>query len=846
MKEKHIIYLVTLILAAGCAKEAFIPGSWQGLAGRAIRFSASMADPFETRTTYRHDGSFNEGDLMTIYRQYIGPDGVSFDAAGEAYRVYTLNTNYAAGTSLVLDSDWKPRVGALGSNLPGSTFVQTSADSLTWENGRTVRFRSFSRSNLAGAIAGSAKSRGSYYPDYSISEWVTVSGPTIDVPMRLKHQGCRLGFIAKAGNELSSAVICLDAEDYETEEQARAVKAVYEKMCMPSGVDIRQSLLRTLTREKYQATTDFSTIHEETDGMVYWGTLAPEAIASDVQRPVFGGNDGRLYMVTIPYDMSGGEHGGELLTLPPFTRFKIWLYDVNSGDNGGEDRVESSFHVFSLEDIKAAGSTEPLYPAGLELIPGYSYLFSVGYHYGHFTITPSDRFSWDEQDAEAGKQDSEAHTPQAGQPYHWWQQAIHDAIPRSISEIYKPEFHIETPEQFLELIRLVNGTAAGKMSGLTQVLDRSDNLFRWYRSEDVEDGQVKEGADSVSRAQAESEGYIFYDHYHPANADQAAYARIDYLQGPFSFFDQDLNRHFTIVLDADLDFFDWELTTVGAQATTPFRGVFEGNMHQLVNVNVKGGYLFGDCIEAAVRNLRIETVHDFKLMRSAKAGSKTGYGAYIVGVSVKAPSAGNPIAGSLRGNSYVVGCFYEGRATGALVGDADDLHLIGNMMAADGIPSGSGALLGAYADASKPFLAPQTGAKPTWGRFLVNYYDVTLSPGTTAVGGVADAYGPLEYIRGAHSYVLKAKNDNLLPDDVPFDKLSTPEMKEGFYGLAPWKAMNYAIWRYNQDGAVVSEPHNCLGHYVNDETGYAHTYPVFVSGEPDASSAAWNVLEQNN
>ena len=842
MKGKHIIISVlTLIVAAACAKETFLT-EWLG---RGVRFSATQSDPFATRATYRHDGSFNEGDIMTIYRQYMGGSG--FDADREAYRVYTLNTKYAAGTSLVLDSDWKPLPGALGSNLPGNTFTQTSADSLTWENGRTVRFRSFARSNLAGAIGGSARSKGSYYPDYSISEWVTVSGPTIDVPMRLKHQGCRVGFIPKAGNEFGSAVICLEDGDYDAPEEAEAVRAVYERMCMPSGVDIHHSLLRTLTKAKYEAMTDFSRIHEETEGMVSFGTLSPEEIASDVQRPVFCSNDGRLYMVTIPYDMSGAETGGELLTLPPFTRFRIWLYDVNSGDNGGSDAVESAFHIFSLSDILAPGSSEALYPDGLPLIPGYSYLFSVGYHYGHFTITPDDHFSWDEQDAEGGKRDDESHDPSANEPYHWWQQAIHDAIPKTISEIYKPEFHIGTPEQFLEMMHLVNGTAARKMSGLTQVLDRSDNLYRWYRSEDVENGQVRAGADSVSRAQAEEEGYIFYDHYHPANADQAAYARIDYLRGPFSFYDDDLDRHFTIVLDRDLDFCDWEITSVGAQASTPFRGVFEGNMHWLRNVHVDGGSLFGDCVQAAVRNLRIVSNHDFQLMRSARAGNKTGYGAYIVGVSIQAPSAGNPVAGSLQGNSYVVGCLYEGRAAGAMVGQADDLHMIGNMMAAGGIPSGSGALLGAYLPgAASAFLAPQTGSKPAWGRFMVNYYDITLSPGTTAVGGVADAYGPLEYIRGAHSYVLKAKNDNLLSDDVPFDKLGTPEMKEGFYGLAPWKAMNYAIWRYNQDGAVVSEPHNCLGHYENDAEGYAHTYPRLTEGAPGAACEGWNVLEQNN
>ena len=885
MKLKHYIYLMTLLLAAGCAKEELSPVR-QDLLGRRVNFSTSLAEAFETRTTYRHDGSFNEGDIMTIYRQYINPDGVTFNATDEAYRVYELNTKYATGTSLVLDTDWRPRVGAKGSNLPGSTFTQTAADSLTWENGKTVRFRSWSRSNLAGAIAGSS-SRSRYYPDYCVSEWVTVSGPTIDVPMTLKHQGSRIGITAKAGNELSSAVICLDAADYmwadnstdaahdassseggktleEAEAQAAAVQAVYEKMCMPSGVDIHHSLLRGMTKAKYASeATDFRTIHADTDGIVSFGTLSPEEIASDVQRPVFCSNDGRLYMISIPYDMSTSAQGGELLTLPPFTRFKIWLYDVNGGDNDGSDSHESHCHIFSLSDITSGG--EPLFPNGLELAPGYSYLFSVGYHYDHFEITPSDEFSWDVQDPESGSGTDEQHAAGESPKYKWWQDAIHDAIPHTISEIYNPVFHIQTQEQFLELINLVNGTAATKMSGLTQMLDPSKTYdtdhpsteedYRWYRSEDVVNGKVVAGAVPVSRTDAEAEGYIFYDHYHPANADQAAYAREDYLRGPFSFYEDDLKRHFTIYLDNDLDFYDWALAPIGNEdpsvrlsddGACPFRGVFEGQMHKLTNVNVTGGYLFRHCFDAAIRNLVIETVHDFKLVHTAEAGSESGYGAYIVGVSIKAPSAGNPIATKLLGNSYVVGCLYQGRAGGAMVGTADDLHMVGNMMAADGLPSGSGALLGAYVDAEDRFLAPQTGKKLEWGRFMVNYYDLTRSPGTTAVGGVADAYNPLEYIRGAHSYVLKAKNDNLLSDDVPYDKLASDLMREGFYGLAPWKAMNFAIWRYNQDGYVVSEPHNCLGHYENNNTGYAHSYPVFVAGAPDDSCQAWNVLTQNN
>ena len=116
-----------------------------------------------------------------------------------------------------------------------------------------------------------------------------------------------------------------------------------------------------------------------------------------------------------------------------------------------------------------------------------------------------------------------------------------------------------------------------------------------------------------------------------------------------------------------------------------------------------------------------------------------------------------------------------------------------------------------------------------------------------AVGDVDDAYRPQEYIRGAHSHILKAKNDNLLSDEVDYDKKIKPYplMVEGYYGLAPWKALNYAIYKYNS--AVVAEHHDVEGHFVNDDTGYIHRYPELVVGRPTAAQVAGcNVLEQNN
>ncbi len=879
------------LLMAGCSEDdETVSFDHSELMGRGVNFQASIAEPFTTRTTYRHDGSFNEGDLMTIYRQYSNDAGISFDtsAGSLTYRVYQYDTKYATGTDIALDTDWKPKEGATGCTN-GSTFTQTAADSLTWENGNTVRFRAWSRSNLAGTLTSGNKN--SYYPDYCVSGWVTVSGPTLDVPMTLKHQGCRIGFIQKSGNVLYKAEICTEAADYmrednsttaaadeadkwaEAEAKAQAVADVYNKMCMPAGVDIETSLLKTMTKAKYEATTDFKTIHAETDGIVTFGTKTADYIASSVQRPVFTSNsDSRLYMVTIPYDMSTDATQGEALTLPAFTRFRIYIFDVNDGDKEQTDDYEATYHIFSLSDIKKSSTSDeplPLFPNGLELLAGYSYLFTVGYHYDQLTITPADSFSWEEQTPEADGGSDATQAEGTTGTYTWWKTAIKNAIPKTTSESYNPAFRISTAEQFLELIKLVNGTAViqdAKDGKLTQVIDpyiddekdATKEDYRWYPSDYVNsDGSVKNQykGDSITHDDAEAAGYIFYEHYHPANADQAAYSVEDYLRGPYSFFDEDLNRHFMIYLDNDIDLFDWQLETIGgtyANGNT-FRGLFDGQNHTISNIYMKDEYMFGDCYDVSIMNLNIETTHNFKLIRESKAANTTtGYGADFVGISLKAPSTGHPFADTVTGSSYMVGCFYQGHAGGAMIGKADNLYMYGNMVAATGLNATTGALLGAYADASNAFLAPQSTA--VWGRFMVNYYDITLSPGVTAVGNIADAYElPQQYIRGAESHILKAKNDNILADDVSYDLLTSNLMRRGYYGLAPWKAMNYAIYRYNS--TTVGSVSPCNAHFVANTEGYDNLYPALTSGAPNSSSdatgykdnyASLNVLKQNN
>jgi len=918
MKITHYCFcLLIAFLFAACGEEeeqwSMSPRQAE-LVGRAVNFSASRAETFATRSTYRHDGSFNEEDVMYIFRQYSNDGGITFDAATRAYRVYWLETRYAAGTTFALETDWRPKKNAWGYNPDTSDyptgkrglFKQDEGDSLTWENGKTVRFRAWSRSNVAGAIpncttsASSSASdreyaRSRYYPDYCISEWVTVSGPTMDVPLTLKHMGCRIGFTAKAGNELQRAEICTDIEDYrwkdnadsqkndestdehgksyqQAKEEAEAVQAAYNKMCMPAGVDVSTAMLATMTKDMFNSdevnlgdltgktSADGNTRTEYTSehGLVTFGSKNEEQVAGDVQRPLFCSNDGRLYMISIPYEMSTATTQGEAITLPACTRIKVWLLDVNNGDKAATTGVEANYHIFTLGDI-TDNDGEKLFENGMELAPGKSFLFSVGYHYDHFTITPADNFSWDEQEEEAGAITDQAQTQPELTGYKWWRDAIKEAIPTESNgkKDYEPEFHIKTQAEFLEFIHLVNGTATTKTDGLTQLLDptktfTTDNPatkadYRWYRSTDVEDGKLKgsvSAKDSVTHETAIDEGYIFYEHYYPRLADQAAYSIEDYLRGPYSFYNDNLREHWTVYLDNDLDLYDWKLTPIGNELSAlgtsgshPFRGVFDGQLHTLRNIYVDGGYMFKHCFGAAIRNLKIETTHDFKLVHTAENASTAGYGAYIVGISIKAPSSGNPVATKLKGSSYVVGCIYQGHASGAMVGEADNLTMYANMMAATGLPHNTGALLGQYSTGSTAFFAPQPVNQPlTWGRFMANYYLMDRYSSTStdilhAVGTIPDNYRLQEYIRGALAWVLKAKNDNMVSGEVP---LTTQRelMVKGYYGLAPWKAMNYALYQYNLVGARVSEPHNCKAHYVNNSVGYANTFPELVAGEP--------------
>lgn len=949
---KRYLYIIMCLVFVACNDDdlSVLTPEQQALIGTAVNFDATTVDEFTniTRTTWNESGAFNERDLMRIFRQYDDDGDGTWTTS--AYRTYYFYHKNATGTSIELGKDWRVYPGRKGYNEKADAFhaakqefTQKESDSLTWENGNNIRFRAWSRSNYAGTIGSDRKL--AYYPDYCISDWVTASGPTLNIPLTLRHQTCRITIAPRGnGNQIARVLVCTDWQDYmrkdnadtstndesstehgKTEAEAKSecaqVVAAYNRMCMPAGVDESTFLLKGILKDKYKdITTDQITYLENQPAGWFYSANTKDAsyIENSVQRPVFGNLNTYAYLITIPYDMSDESTHGELLNLPACTRFRVYLYDVNRGDgnpntdNTQEDvlgtpnigqEVESTYHIFSLSDIIAVednsgnstviyeknddgtdktdanGNKIPkkLFPNGIDLKAGYSYKLWVGYRYNQLTVTASDNFSWLKQDEEEKELADQA----VAQPeikatdYGWWKKALIEAIPTGTDE-YNPVFHITTQQEFLEFIKLVNGTATTKTSGLERArrypkineekkdkdgnpVTTDDRYYFWYDVAATAANIAAGRRDTVwvTKHDMEEEGYIFYANYNAKDGDRDAFSNETYLKGPFSFYNENLNAHYTVFLDNDIDLNDWEIESIGNTSVTPFRGYFDGQMHKLTNVNMEDEYLFGHIKGAAIRNLKLESTHNLCLVNEGTGGNS------IVGISLLANSSHNSIATKLIDGvnstpvmSYVVGCIHVGDATGALVGSADNLTMLGCMNAAYGI-NNTGALLGGYEanSISSNFFEPQIelskqieepklfSRKPSWGRFLCNYYDTELSPTANAVGNIPDDYSPLEYIRGRRSGILKAKNDLLLSKETPYSSLNSDKRRKEYYGLAPWKAMNYAIYKYNSSTAGGLHP--CRAHYENNSTGYVHLYPVLLNAVPTSAQYA-DPLSQNN
>jgi len=482
------------------------------LIGTAVNFNASIADPFTSRSIYTDDGRFCDNDYMRIYRQYANDNGEWVDGQ-ESYRGYQYKTDYAEGTDILLNQNWKVEKGRQGYNavadaLHGEgTFTQLEADSLTWENGQTVRFRAWSRSNYYNSITGEAgKER--YYPDFCIADYVNAAGPSEGIPLVLNHMGCRIAFSRRDGaNEFNKIEICWeDPNDYrrsdnnttqtndnnefeagKTLEQAQSecasVRSVYERMCMPAGVDINSRTLMAMPKSLWNNITakELRYLEEKENQFVKFQESGKDAayIKENVQRPVFNHLNGSVYLITIPYDMSC-DGNGEVLTLPACTRFRVYLKDVNNGDQYGTPGYEGTYHILTLSDInlqdangkiiyetdengQTTTTPKKAFPNGMVLNPGYSYRFYVGYRYGQLSVTAEDNFSWTQQDLGESQLDSkEESIPELkATGYSWWKDAIRQAIPTGVED-FTPEFHITSRQDFLEFIALVNGTATDK------------------------------------------------------------------------------------------------------------------------------------------------------------------------------------------------------------------------------------------------------------------------------------------------------------------------------------------------------------------------------------------------
>lgn len=901
MIRKYIYILFALMLAA-CSDDEMVGLSpiQQSLLGKSVNFNATRDSEFnhQTRATYNDTGVFNEDDLMRIYRQYA-QDGGGWDQ--EAYRTYYFHTKYATGTTISLGRDWRVYKGRKGKNPGEAEFEQGEKDSITWENGKTVRFRSWTRSNYSAVLSSCYKYKSSgitnYYPDFCISDWVTVSGPTEQVPLTMRHICSRIAFSYRNnGSQFYKVEIATSLDDYKrkdnadtssndnsaseankTDEDAQAeldaVLAAYNRMCMPAGVDIEKSELYAMTKD-YWEPLDYNDAdskklrfleNESASTFYHFGEDTPENVKEKVQRPVFANVNNSCYLITIPYDMSNGDQQGNIIALPPCTRFRVYMRDVNNGDgNVTTGNYEGTYHIFSLKDIVDSNTKQPLYPNGLEMAPGFSYRFYVGYRYGQLTITANDNFSWDKQDKEEDNLlNADVQQPEIStSDYAWWKNTIKNAIPKDGGD-FEPKFTISSEKEFIEFINLVNNTAAKKNTGLYRAKrslpnsDHADNAFDRYYWWYTEVSANKRDTVWVTSAEATELGYLLYESYHPANGTQPAYSQEEYIHGAYPFYDETRDRHYTIKLSEDLDLSDWYLPSIGNTVETPFKGFFDGQMHKLSNVRIQDEYLFKYIDAAAIRNLKIESTHKVSLV---KEGTNT---CYIVGIDLRAHSTSNSIAEKLTSNeynnpSYVIGCIHVGDAGGALVGASSNLYMQGCMQAAEGITSNTGALLGNYLPYSSTsnwqYFTPQISfdmsnmkatvkGTPTWGRFMCNYYDIQLSKETNAVGNIKDLYSPLEYIRGRDSYILKAKNDNVLSGEATFASLNSVSLRYAYYGLAPWKAMNYAIYRYNQTSAGTI--HKCTAHYENNSTGYVHKYPELLNGEPTDKQYA-SPLDQNN
>lgn len=751
--------------------------------------------------------------------------------------------------------------------------------------------------------------------------------------MAMRHLGCRIGFDPIGYNVFSSIEITTDWEDYkradnadtnendnaETEagktedkakEEAALVKAAYEKMCWPAGVSLDDMSLLMCAKDN-DATT-----------FKYKGKTTAD-IASEIRRPEFKAtaND-EYYLITIPYDMSSDGNSGEPIVLPTCTRFKIYLRDVNNGDRQpGTNGKESNYHIFSLADVLKSDADVQAFPDGLKLTPGHSFKFHVGYYYDQLVVRAADSFSWSEQDAQSSSATDEKVTPPVATTYQWWKDAIDatcDDIKQNSDASYNPVFEISTADELLELINLVNGNFNRTMAWHNDELNRDEKLtkyveyiygdplnpkevtgrnIRWYTYVSEPDDEGQRDYNWVTREELEAQGYLFYQSYTPSIGTEDAIFEEEVLDHPFSFYDENLGRRWTIKLKNDIDLKDVMFkNAIGQSGSTPFAGNFNGQGYCLSNVYMQGGSLFGYAKDGTISNLCVESTHSISLTITCENER-------LLGCSIVAPSKVPALASTASGVCYFVGCIHEGDTyRQPLVNDGNEFYMYGCMQAGYSATAGGAAL----ANISRKDIAlgesfiftyrEDTAVDSVyWDNVSCNYYDTEKWPNAVAftredgsvlptpkreytVGpeetleslarrfdvseaAIKDAnpsiktdveagkkivipakpFHRLQYIRGAGTHVLSARNDFLIDTKTEWMKL--PEIQKiEFYGVAPWRAMNFGIWRYNLTATTVNQ---CQMHYESDPTGYVHRYPKLKTGVPQTGQYL-DVLMQLN
>jgi hypothetical protein len=722
MKLHTTAYLTIAMAAlclAGCTNDEDLGGNQTdySLIGRAVNFEPTVDDVV---TRANHDG-FNERDVMYVYSQPYDGGNYANESSWVCYKLKYFYDN--AGN--VISRRW---IVCTDSLKYRSTSKQTDADSISWESGKPMRFRAWAKSSIAG------------YKDYLYADYASVSGPVVSVQLQFKHLGCRVGFIPREANTIKDITLCTDASYYtddadlntglSAEQKAANVQTIWNTICEPAGVQMYTSETSDNNGYAWGTTTDATSRDYLSGGLMAAPAtgLTPvkggDATPENTSRPRWRNLDSYFYSIFCPYRLDA-ENYGTPITLPPYTRFAVTLYDVNNGDvDGSTSGREARYHTFSLDELKLNG--KQVYPNGMTLQSGYSYMFYAGYEYGVLTVTPSDNFAWTDVPLPSMTATDES-AKAADADYTWWQDAMNtaaqynwnlqnDGNDTNNDELHTPEYKISTVAQWKAFVNLVNGTLP--------------------------------------------EGGVKYDKFIPHDGQTPASLQTDaVLTSAYDFANE------KITISADIDFMDEAITSAGT-LEHPFRGSFDGTLHTFSNGNFEGGNIFG-FIDNKLANdttkiikvnpkigwLRITGTKNTTLVHNA-------LNTRICAVYTTGPS--KCAMGDYLTHDTIVGCAHVGTGTanGPLVLNGNTVWITSCFIAA--APNG--------------YLFSGTNVA-----YWHCYYDKTLAPSTSYLGYAKNNnYFTQYYIRGVPSSVLKAKLDYNV-GSYNYDL---------YYGMAPWKVLN--------------------------------------------------------